>query len=650
VIIEGVKPEIDCGRFPIKRTIGEEVVVEADVFTDGHDAVACRLLWKHRSGRSWREAPMEPLGNDRWRASFSVEQLGRYKYTLDAWVDAFGTWRNDLRKRIAAEQDVSVDLLIGAKLVAAAAERARGRDRATLRQAAEHLADETADITARASYAIDEALATIALRYPDRTYGTAYDRILEVVVDPEIAGFSAWYELFPRSASPEPGRHGTLRDVEARLPYVKELGFDVLYLPPIHPIGESRRKGPNNTPDGGPDAVGSPWGIGSKHGGHKSVHPELGTLEDVRRLAAKAREMGIELALDIAFQASPDHPYVQEHEEWFRKRPDGTIQYAENPPKKYQDIYPFDFDSESWAALWRELESVFLFWIEQGVRVFRVDNPHTKPFPFWEWVIARIKAKHPDVVLLSEAFTRPRIMYRLAKLGFTQSYTYFAWRNERRELEDYLEELTQTDVVEFFRPNFWPNTPDILTEFLQTGGRPAFILRVVLAGTLSSNYGIYGPAFELMEHVPREPGSEEYLDSEKYQLRTWDLDRPDSLRHVIARLNRIRRENPALHGNRSLRFCKVDNPQIIAYTKHTAGLENIILTAVNLDPRNTHSGWVEVPFWELGIDQDETYDVHDLLSDAHYTWRGAWNYVQLNPHVMPAHILRIQLPVRAPAD
>jgi starch synthase (maltosyl-transferring) len=650
VIIEGVKPEIDCGRFPIKRTVGEDVVVEADVFTDGHDTVACRLLWKHRSARTWRETPMEPLGNDRWRATFTADQLGRYQYTLDAWIDAFGTWRSDLRKRIAAEQDVSVDLLIGARLVASAAERARGRDRATLEQAAQRLGAADEDVVARTAFAIDDALATIVLRYPDRTHGTAYERILEVVVDPAIAGFSAWYELFPRSASSAPGRHGTLRDVEARLPYVKELGFDVLYLPPIHPIGESRRKGPNNAPEGAPGAIGSPWGIGSRHGGHKSVHPDLGTIEDVRRLAKSARAMGIELALDIAFQASPDHPYVQDHEDWFRKRPDGTIQYAENPPKKYQDIYPFDFDNERWAALWRELESVFLFWIEHGVRIFRVDNPHTKPFPFWEWLIARIKAKHPDVVLLSEAFTRPRIMYRLAKLGFTQSYTYFAWRNHGYELQEYLEELTQTDVVEYFRPNFWPNTPDILTEFLQTGGRPAFVQRIVLAATLSANYGIYGPAYELLEHRPREAGSEEYLDSEKYQIREWDLDRHDSLRHFIARLNRIRRDNRALHENRSLRFHRVDNPQILAYTKRTADLESVILTVVNLDPRHTHSGWVEVPIRELGIDDREAYEVHDLLSDARYTWHGAWNYVQLDPHVLPAHILRVHLPVRAPAD
>jgi starch synthase (maltosyl-transferring) len=646
VIIEGVRPEIDCGRFPVKRTVGESVVIEADVFADGHDAVACRLLWKHHAGRTWRETPMEPLGNDRWRASFSADQLGRYQYTIEAWTDTFGSWRRDMKKRVAAGQDVAIDLRIGADLIEATAGRARGRDRLALLQAVERL---RADADASTGFVLDDDFASVAHRYPDRTYATVYGKVLEVVVDPERARFSAWYELFPRSAGPRPGKHGTLRDAEARLPYLKELGFDVLYLPPIHPIGESNRKGRNNAPVGQPGDIGSPWGIGSRHGGHKSVHPDLGTIEDLRRLVDRARALDIEVALDIAFQVAPDHPYVGEHPEWFRKRPDGTIQYAENPPKKYQDIYPFDFETEQWPALWKELESVFLFWIEQGVRIFRVDNPHTKPFPFWEWIITRLKARHPDVILLSEAFTRPRIMYRLAKLGFTQSYTYFAWRNEKVELTEYLEELTQTEVVEFFRPNFWPNTPDILTEFLQTGGRAAYVQRITLAATLAASYGIYGPAYELFEARPREHGSEEYLDSEKYQLRWWDLARQDSLRWFIARLNRIRRDNAALQDNRSLRFHRIDGDRMLAYSKRVEDLSNVILTIVNLDPHDTHAGWVEVPVWELGIGDDETYEVHDLLSDARYTWRGARNFVELNPHVIPAHILRVEIPVRPPA-
>jgi starch synthase (maltosyl-transferring) len=644
VIIEGVRPEIDCGRFPIKRTVDESVVVEADVFGDGHDSVSCRLLWKHRAARSWREAPMAPLGNDRWRASFCTDQLGRYQYTIEGWVDHFLTWHRDMQKRVAAGQDVSVDLLIGAELVEAAAGRARGRDRDRLLQGAARLrADE--DMDARARFALDDEFARIPLRYPDRTHATTYGRVLEVVVDDVRARFSAWYELFPRSAGPA-GRHGTFADVEKLLPYVKELGFDVLYLPPIHPIGETNRKGRNNAPRGVRGDVGSPWGIGGRDGGHKAVHAELGTIDDLRHLVERARGFDIDVALDIAFQVSPDHPYVRDHPEWFRARPDGTIQYAENPPKKYQDIYPFDFETEQWPALWKELESVFLFWIEQGIRIFRVDNPHTKAFPFWEWLIGRVKAKHADTIFLSEAFTRPRIMYRLAKLGFTQSYTYFAWRTEKQELQEYMEELTQTDVVEFFRPNFWPNTPDILTEFLQTGGRPAFVQRVTLAATLTASYGIYGPAYELLEHRPREHGSEEYLDSEKYQLRAWDLDRADSLRWTIARLNRIRKDNPALHDNRSLRFHRIDNDWIIAYSKRTDDLSNVILTVVNLDPRTTQTGWVEVPIADLGIAEHEPYTVHDLLSDARYTWRGAWNYVALDPHVLPAHVLRVEIPAR----
>jgi starch synthase (maltosyl-transferring) len=644
VIIEGVAPEIDCGRFPIKRTVGETVVVEADVFGDGHDSVSCRLLWKHRAARAWRDTPMEPLGNDRWRASFPTDQLGRYQYSVEGWIDHFLTWRRDMEKRVAAGQDVSVDLLIGADLVEAAAGRARGRDRDRLLQGAERLrSDDTME--ARSRFVLDDAFASIPLRYPDRTHATTYGRVLEVVVDDERARFSAWYELFPRSTGAA-GKHGTFADVEKRLPYVKELGFDVLYLPPIHPIGETNRKGRNNAQRGVRGDVGSPWGIGGRDGGHKAVHPELGTLADLRRLVERARAYDIDVAIDIAFQASPDHPYVKEHPEWFRARPDGTIQYAENPPKKYQDIYPFDFETEQWAALWKELESVFLFWIEQGIRIFRVDNPHTKAFPFWEWLIARVKAKHPDTMFLSEAFTRPRIMYRLAKLGFTQSYTYFAWRNEKQELQEYLEELTQTDVAEFYRPNFWPNTPDILTEFLQTGGRPAFVQRITLAATMTASYGIYGPAYELLEHRPRERGSEEYLDSEKYQLRDWDLERADSLRWYIARLNGIRKDNPALHDNRSLRFHRTDSDQIIAYSKRTNDLSNVILTVVNLDPRTTQTGWIEVPIQELGIEEHETYTVHDLLSDARYTWRGAWNYVALDPHVLPAHVLRVEIPAR----
>ena len=637
VIIEGVRPEIDCGRFPIKRTVGERVAVEADVFTDGHDSVACRLLWKHRSGRAWTETAMEPLGNDRWRASFPVDQLGRYQYTVEGWLDPYYTWRHDLIKRVAAGQDVSVDLLIGATLLEAAASRARGRDRQSLERAVETLRSDR-PIASRTAAALDEALEARARRYPNRDHGALYGKVLEVVVDPERAGFSTWYELFPRSASPEPGRHGTLRDVEARLPYVKELGFDVLYLPPIHPIGETKRKGPNNLPEGRPGDPGSPWGIGSRHGGHKSVHPELGTVEDVRRLADSARAMGIELALDIAFQAAPDHPYVNEHPEWFRSRPDGTIQYAENPPKKYQDIYPLDFETTDPEGLWNALKGVFDHWIGEGIRIFRVDNPHTKSFPFWEWVIPELRSEHPDLILLAEAFTRPAVMNRLAKVGFNQSYTYFAWRSTKWELTQYMSDLEQ--VSSYFRPAFWPNTPDILTEELQTGGRAAFISRYVLAATLSSVCGIYGPAFELMERRPLHEGSEEYRSSEKYQIRHWDLERTDSLAPLLTQVNKARKAHPALQRPAGLVFHPTDNDMILSYSKRNG--DDVVLMVVSLDPHHTQSGWVTLDLDALGVDPSQRFTMHDALTDRRYQWDGQHNFVQLDPAGIPAHIFTVR--------
>jgi starch synthase (maltosyl-transferring) len=420
------------------------------------------------------------------------------------------------------------------------------------------------------------------------------------------------------------------------------MGFDVLYFPPIHPVGHTHRKGRNNNPVADPDDPGTPWAIGSEEGGHKSIHPQLGTLEDFQSLIAKAREYDIEIALDIAFQCSPDHPYVKQHPEWFRWRPDNTVQYAENPPKKYEDIYPFDFQTENWQELWEELKSIVQFWIEQGVRIFRVDNPHTKPFSFWEWLITDIKTSCSDVIFFSEAFTRPKVMYRLAKLGFTQSYTYFTWRNTKCELIQYFTELTQTEVREYFQPNLWPNTPDILTEYLQSGGRSAFMTRFILAATLGASYGIYGPAFELFENHPREPGSEEYLDSEKYEIKNWDIARTDNLKELIARVNRIRRENPALHRDWNLHFHEVDNEQLVCYSKHTDDLSNVVLVVVNLDSQYTQSGWVELPLEKFGIDEQKHYGVHDLLSDARYVWKGSRNYVELDPQIIPAHILLVR--------
>jgi starch synthase (maltosyl-transferring) len=638
VIIEGVQPEIDCGRFPIKRVVGEDVVVEADVFIDGHEALSCALLHRKKGASRWQHVLMEPLVNDRWRASFKVEELGRYQYTVVAWHDPFKGWVRDLRKRLDAGQDVSVDMRIGAEMVADAAERVPRNGVAKLKNVADQL---RGDVARAADIALDEQLTNLMTLYADRTNATQYAKQLEVVVDPVQARFSTWYELFPRSAAAN-GKHGTFRDVEGWLPHIASMGFDVLYFPPIHPIGISFRKGRNNTLTPDPDDVGSPWAIGGKDGGHKDIHPALGTLKDFERLLQRARGMGIEIALDIAFQAAPDHPYVKKHEEWFRKRPDGTIQYAENPPKKYQDIYPFDFDTSDVKGLWQELRSVFEFWIDKGVRIFRVDNPHTKPFPFWEWCITTLKAKHPELIFLSEAFTRPKVMYRLAKLGFNQSYTYFAWRNEKWELIEYFTELTTTEAREFFRPNLWPNTPDILTAALQTGGRPAFALRLVLAATLGASYGIYGPAYEHMEHVPRDPGSEEYLNSEKYELRTWNMNSETSLAPLISRINRIRKENPALHRDHTLRFHDIENARIIAYSKRHEN--NLILVVANLDVRYAQSGWVNMPLVEFGLDAQQPYLVEDLLNDKSYEWHGEWNYVELNPQMTPAHIFRITLP------
>ena len=649
VIIEAVKPEVDGGRFAIKRTLGEKVVVEADVFADGHDALSCLLLYRRDGESQWKEAPMDFLVNDRWRGEFSVTELGQYRYTVQAWVDHFKSWRQGLLKKVDAGQDVSIDLLTGAELVEEASHRATGSDGKKLKAVAISLGA-SEDSSDRVRIAVGDELSELMARHPDRKLAMTYERELVVMVDRPKARFSAWYEMFPRSGSPKPGHHGTFKDCEGRLAYIASMGFDVLYFPPIHPIGQTHRKGKNNVPGTGPDEPGSPWAIGSAEGGHKAVHPQLGSLEDFRRLVDKAEKHGMEIAIDLAFQCTPDHPYVKEHPEWFRWRPDKTVQYAENPPKKYEDIYPLNFETKKWQELWNELKGVVLFWIEQGVRIFRVDNPHTKPFHFWEWLIGEVKQDHPEVIFLAEAFTRPKVMYQLAKLGFTQSYTYFAWRNTKWELAEYFTELTQTEVREYFRPNLWPNTPDILTEYLQMEGRPAFMVRLVLAATLGANYGIYGPAFELYENRPKEPGSEEYLDSEKYEIKNWDITSPGSLADFIGRVNRIRRENPALQGDWGLLFHPTDNDQLTCYSKQTEDLSNIIVIVVNLDPHHKHSGWLELPLETLGIDPRQPFQVHDLLNDARYLWQGNRNYVELDPRVVPAHIFRLRRRIRTEHD
>jgi starch synthase (maltosyl-transferring) len=612
VVIESITPNVDNGRFPVKRLVGQTLTVEADVFADGHDEVRVNLSWRFEGEPAGQEIEMEPLPNDRWRASFPLERIGRCEFHVSGRVDRWQTWRHDLAKRVEAGQDVTVDLQIGAALARSS--------------------------PLSVEQALDEESAAAVPAEPDRALETVSDTYA-VVVDPVRAGFSCWYEMFPRSASPDPRRHGTFKDVMARLEYVSGLGFDVLYLPPIHPIGRQFRKGPNNQPSTSPGDPGVPWAIGSADGGHTAVNPDLGTLDDFDSLVAAARAKGIDIALDIAFQASPDHPWVTEHPTWFKARPDGTIQYAENPPKKYQDIYPFDFESSDWRALWQALNDVFRYWIGHGVTTFRVDNPHTKPFAFWEWCIADIKRDHPAAIFLAEAFTRPRVMARLAKLGFSQSYTYFTWRNTAAELRAYLTELTAEPMSDFFRPNLWPNTPDILHADLQNGGRAAFMARLVLAATLSSNYGIYGPAFELMEHTPREPGTEEYVDSEKYHQRTWDLKRADSLAPLIATINAARREHPALQSNEQLVFHDIKSDWLLAYSKRSADGADVILAVVNLDYHATRAGTLELDLDALGLPADAPFEARDLLDGAVYTWRGPRNWVSLDPEIRAAHLL-----------
>jgi starch synthase (maltosyl-transferring) len=645
-VIDAVLPAVDNGRFAVKCVAGERVCVRAHCFTDGHDVLRVQLCWRAHDQAEFREVPMKPLGNDVWEAGFSPPAIGRYVYTAVAWVDPFESWRSEMTRRVDPD-DVRIASEVGAAEVAAAAARAEGADRIALQRWATELealaAAPGTDAVSLKALALDEELAELARRHPDRRHAVRHPVELPLVADRERARFSTWYELFPRSAGTEPGVHGTFKDVEARLPAIAEMGFDVLYFPPIHPIGRMQRKGPNNKLVSGPEDVGSPWAIGAAEGGHKDILPALGTAKDFRRLLARAADHGLEIALDIAFQCAPDHPYVTAHPDWFRWRPDGTVQYAENPPKKYQDIYPFNFESEDWQGLWAELKSVLDHWVGEGVRIFRVDNPHTKAFPFWEWAIGEVKREHPDVIFLAEAFTRPKVMHRLAKLGFSQSYTYFTWRNTKEELVEYFTELSTAPGIDYFRPNVWPNTPDILHEQLQHGDAATYMARLVLAATLSASYGIYGPAYELREHLPREPGSEEYLDSEKYQLRHWNHEDPESLAPFIARVNRIRRENPALHQDRTLRFLHIDNPQLLAYAKASADGANVIVTVVNLDPHNAQWGWLGLEPASVGVNPpSRVFQMHDLLSGQRFQWQGDWHYVRLDPHSCPAHVFVVR--------
>ncbi|MEX1021994.1 MAG: alpha-1,4-glucan--maltose-1-phosphate maltosyltransferase [Dehalococcoidia bacterium] len=654
-VIDAVMPEVDAGRYAAKSSLGERFRVTAHVYADGHDRLQARVL--HRvSGAAggedaWCEAPMEERGNDEWAGEFAPGVIGRHEYTVIAWVDRFGSWLEDLGKRVDAGWDVASELQEGARLVGEAARRVEesghaDEARMTLLTAATWLADEDVPQARRIEIARDPSLREAMTLGRDRARDATYRRVLPLWVDRERARFGAWYEMFPRSVTPDPERSGTFREAAARLDDIAGMGFDVLYLPPVHPIGETHRKGANNTLHAAADDPGSPWAIGSRDGGHMAVDPGLGTIEDFEWFVQEAARAGLEVALDLAYQCSPDHPWVREHPSWFRQRPDGSIKHAENPPKQYQDIYPIDFETADWRALWGELRRVVLFWIERGVRIFRVDNPHTKPFPFWEWLIDTVHEEHPDVIFLAEAFTRPKRMAGLAKLGFTQSYSYFTWRNTKHELTEYLQELTSPPLADVMRANFFANTPDILHEYLQHGGRPAFLVRLALAATLGPSYGIYS-GYEFAEREPHSPGSEEYLDSEKYQLRPRDWDAEGNIKPQIARLNALRHEHPALQHNHGLRFLPIDNDQVIAYVKsdpasgEEATARGALLAVVSLDPRAPQGGWVGVPLDALGLRSTASYVVRELLTDRRFTWEGEWNYVGLEPDA-PAQIFAFE--------
>lgn len=647
VTIGAVAPEVEGGRFPAKRCLGDQVTVKAEVTVDGHDLLDGVLRYRRTNANQWNESPLnkQNAGLDTWTAHFTVDSLGEWEFVVVAWVDRFRTWLAGFGAKLKAGVDVAVEIEQGALYIEAAAAKAEPSERGSLVRAAAALRAAVGD----AALAAAEEPTLVAKMRSASDRNEAEGPIRRVLVDPVLARFSAWYEFFPRSTG-ESGEHGTFETSRARLRYAASMGFDVVYLPPIHPIGFINRKGQNNSVMSGPDDPGSPWAIGSAEGGHRAVHPALGELEDFRNFAAAARELGLEIALDLAFQCAPDHPLVASHPEWFRKLPDGSIAHAENPPKRYEDIVPFDFECEDWEALWQELLETTLFWIEQGVRVFRVDNPHTKPLPFWEWLFTEVRTEHPDVIFLAEAFARPALIHGLARRGFNQSYTYFTWRNTRHELETYLTDLTQGPGREYLRPNLWPNTPDILPEYLQAGGRPAAVIRLVLAATLSASYGIYGPAFELCANEAIRPDSEEYRDSEKYQLRSWDIDSAWSLRDLIMRVNAIRRDQPALQQNDTLAFHPTTNDRLICYTKYSGESDELVVVVVNLDPQHKQAGTVIIDESKVAREMTGQYLASDLLGGGSYLWEGRENFVELDPFVTPAHIFSVRRKLRSERD
>ncbi|MEA5138038.1 alpha-1,4-glucan--maltose-1-phosphate maltosyltransferase [Arcicella rigui] len=639
VIIENVSPELDAGRFAVKAFVGDTIRVEADIFLDGHDVLAARLLYKYSSDETWTEKTMNFVNNDRFEASFEVNKNGLYSYTIEAWVDHSATWEHEIEMKIKDGQQVNVELLVGANILDKMAKVANKEDKATLKSYAKIFRDKEAYHEAVA-IATSNQMREWIHQYPDKQNVSGY-KTLKLWVDREKAAFSSWYSMFPRSASSKVNTHGTFKDVEENvLPRLKSLGFDVLYVPPIHPIGKQFRKGKNNSTTCQEGEPGVPYGIGSELGGHTAILPELGTLDDLKHLIATCQSMDIELAMDLAIQCSPDHPWAKEHPEWFKIRPDGTIQYAENPPKKYQDIYPINFESENWQGLWEELKEVIMTWADWGIRIIRVDNPHTKAFGFWEWVIAEVQAVYPDMIFLAEAFTKPKVMAQLAKLGYTHSYTYYTWRNTKAELIGYMNELTKTEQSLYMRPNFWPNTHDILPWCLQTGLEPMFIIRYFMAATLSSNYGVFGPVYEYMISEGN-GGKEEYKNSEKYEIRHWDWQMENKLTHIIRLTNKARKENSALQRTNNITFCDIQNDNVLAYLKtHPNG--NRILCVVNLNPSTTQSGVVKVPLNLIYKHPDQEYLVHDLLTGNKYVWRGESNFIELDPHIMPMHLFRIE--------
>ena len=636
VIIENIQPQVDGGLYPAKRTVGERVEVTAHIFGDGHDHIRAEVLYKFGKKGEWKIVEMQPMVNDEWSASFYVDEKGSYYFNVRAWVDHFDTWFDGFKKKAAAKVDVKVELMEGAAHL-----RKVGKENQKILGLAKKLEDK-AHVQAAINEVLSEDFAKVVHELPLRQHETASDEEFEVFVEHKKALFNTWYELFPRSSSLKPGVHGTFLDTIKLLPRIAEMNFDVLYLPPIHPIGKINRKGKNNSTLSLQGEPGSPWAIGSDEGGHKSIHKELGTMDDYKQLIKAAKAFKIDIAFDLAFQCAPDHPYVKEHPEWFRQRPDGSIQYAENPPKKYQDIYPFNFETEQWKELWEELRSVIFFWIDAGVTIFRVDNPHTKPIPFWHWVIAEVNKKYTDIIFLAEAFTRPKVMASLGKVGFTQSYTYFTWRVGKEELTAYMNELTSGPSRNYFRPNFWPNTPDILPMHLQYQGENIFIIRLALAATLSASYGVYGPPYEFCENAPVE-GREEYLNSEKYEIKSYDWRKTNRMTDIVTLLNKARNENPALQTTWNLQFCTVENPNLIAFLKSTDDLSNIIIIVVNLDPHGKQSGYIQVPREKLKLGERVNLKLHDLITEESYTWTQEWNYVDLEPNKMPFHLFKVDI-------